>query len=73
MANFNVSFNSEIPEGIPLPGNTPSMTSGSVIHALCYTISLGILILQTRWILPPRKFMMRMVNVDMRTLCQLID
>ena len=58
--------------GIPLPGNTPSMMSGSMIHMLCYTISLRIPILQMRWILPQRKFVMRMVNVDMRTLCQLI-
>lgn len=58
--------------GIPLPGNTPSTMSGFAIHALYYTISLGILISQTSWILPPRKFATRMVNVDMRTLCQLI-
>ena len=58
--------------GIPLPGNTPSTMSGFTIHALYYTISLGILISQTSWILPPRKFATRMVNVDMRTLCQLI-
>ena len=53
---------------IPLLGSTPSTMSGSVIHALYYTISLGILISQTSWTLPPRKFGMRMVNVDMRTL-----
>ena len=58
--------------GIPLHGNTPSTTSGSAILELYYTISLGIPILRMSWISPPRKFEMRMVHVDMRTLCQVI-
>ena len=56
----------------PLHGNAPSTMSGSAIQELYYTISLGIPILRMSWILPPRKFEMRMVHVDMRTLCQVI-
>ena len=59
-------------KGIPLPGNMQNMMFGSMIHALYYTTSLGIPIMQTSWILLPKKFATRMVSMNMRTLCWVI-
>jgi hypothetical protein len=57
---------------IPLPGSMRSTMSISAIHALCCTISLEILIFQTRWILLPRRSVMRIISVATRTSCLVI-